>query len=642
MSEGTFYITTAIDYVNDLPHVGTAYEKICADVIARFKRLMGYDVLFQMGNDEHSINVRREATQAGLDPEEYCARMGEAFEQAWRSLDISYDAFLRTSEDRHHRAVQGLFLKIYENGDIYRGTYEGWYCESCEAFLRDSDLVDGNCATHMRKPSWIKEENYFFALSKYADPLRRHIEEHPEFIRPESRRNEILSLIDQGLEDISVSRSSFDWGIPVPVEPSHVVYVWVDALINYISGLGYGAEESSMDRYWPADLHLIGKDITRFHCVIWPAMLMSAGMAPPSMVFGHGFVSLDGRKMSKSLGHMVQPQEVVDRFGADALRYFLMREVPFGQDGDFSWERFYERYNADLANDLGNLVSRTATMVHRYLDGVVPEASELAHGEPLRDKALEVVERVRRAVDDLALNAALDAIWELVREANRLVEMKAPWELAKDPSKQANLEAVLYVLLETLRYLAVLLSPVLPSKCEEIWTLLGGEGHVVDLRWDDLRTWGALRTGTKIRKGDPLFPRIDRAEGKTRASGDTEQGKKTARQQDEGLAAIDIEEFRRVDLRVARVRNAEPVEGADKLLKVTVDLGGELRELVAGLAQHYTPEELIGRQIVVVANLKPATIRGVQSHGMLLAAQEKGNLRLVTLDEEIGLGARVS
>ena len=648
MSAGTFYITTAIDYANDLPHVGTAYEKVCADVIARFKRLMGCDVRFQMGNDEHSINVRREAIKAGLDTATYCERMGEAFEQAWRALDISYDVFLRTSEERHQRAVQRLFMEIYDSGDIYKGTYDGWYCESCEAFLRDSDLVDGKCPTHMREPSWIKEENYFFALSKYEGRLRQHIEAHPEFIRPESRRNEILSLIDRGLEDISVSRSSFDWGIPVPVDSTHVVYVWVDALINYISGLGYGDDGALLDPYWPADLHLIGKDITRFHCAVWPAMLMSADMALPKTVFGHGFVSLEGRKMSKSSGHVVPPQEVVDQFGADALRYFLMREVSFGQDGDFSWERFYERYNADLANDLGNLVSRTATMVHRYSDGMVPSISDASYGQPLRDKALEIVGRVRRAVDDLALNAAFDAIWELVREANRFVETKAPWELAKVPSKAGELGAVLYSLLETIRYLAVLLSPAMPAKCEEIWSLLGQKGHASDPRWGELEHWGALRAGTSIRKGAPLFPRTDRTRragaGDRKPSVEVEKPRTESRASSRGeaLAPIDIEEFRRVDLRVARIEAAERIKGADKLLRLTVNLGEDRRQLVVGVAEHYTPEELIGRRIVVVANLKPATIRGIRSEGMLLAAQEEGTLRLVMVDGEIGVGAKVS
>ncbi len=458
-----FYITTAIDYANDLPHVGTAYEKICADAIARYKRLAGYDVYFTMGNDEHSINVKKEADRLGYsDTAAYCDEMAVRFEEVWRKLHISYSDFIRTTEPRHRKGVQKLFRKIHDAGDIYKGHYEGWYCESCEAFLGEKDLVGGQCPHHKRKPEWIQEENYFFALSNYQDRLFDHITAHPDFIRPESRRNEILSLIRGGLEDISISRSSFDWGIPLPMDPSHVIYVWIDALSNYITVLGYGEAESDLWRYWPADVHLIGKDITRFHCVIWPAMLLSAGIALPRTIFGHGFIDFEGRKMSKSQRHAVQPLDAVERYGADALRYFLLREVTFGQDGDFSWERFEQRYNADLANDLGNLLSRSVAMAGRYFEGVVP------HRDPsgdriLMDQARQTLDRVDAAMSDLQLHTALDAIWELVRAANRFVEAKAPWALAKDPSRRAELETCLYDLLENLRHLAVFLYAFMPK-----------------------------------------------------------------------------------------------------------------------------------------------------------------------------------
>ncbi|MFH1007593.1 MAG: methionine--tRNA ligase, partial [Candidatus Latescibacterota bacterium] len=502
-----FYITTAIDYANDLPHVGTAYEKICADAIARYKRLAGYDVYFTMGNDEHSINVKKEADRLGYtDTTAYCDLMADRFEEVWSKLHISYSDFIRTTEPRHLVGVQKLFQKIFDSGDIYKGHYEGFYCESCEAFLGEKDLDEGLCPHHKRKPKWIQEENYFFALSKYQNRLLEHVTSHPDFIRPESRRNEILSLIRGGLEDISISRATFDWGIPLPMAPSHVIYVWVDALSNYITVLGYGEKHSDLWRYWPADVHLIGKDITRFHCVIWAAMLLSAGIDLPKTIFGHGFIDFEGRKMSKSSRHVVQPLEAVERYGADALRYFLLREVTFGQDGDFSWERFAQRYNADLANDLGNLLSRAMAMVGRYFEGVVPARDP--SGDPiLMETALNAFERVDAAMSDLRLHTALDAVWELVRAANRYVEDKAPWTLAKDPSTRAELSTCLYDLLETLRHLGLLLYPFMPERSEEIWRQLGLDAPLADQRIETLRRWNGMKPGARLSKGEALFPR---------------------------------------------------------------------------------------------------------------------------------------
>ncbi|MCD6335390.1 MAG: methionine--tRNA ligase [Candidatus Latescibacteria bacterium] len=626
-----FYITTAIDYANDLPHVGTAYEKICADVIARYKRLAGYDVYFTMGNDEHSINVKKEADRLGYsDTAAYCDEMAVRFEEVWRKLHISYSDFIRTTEPRHRKGVQKLFRKIHDAGDIYKGHYEGWYCESCEAFLGEKDLVEGLCPHHKRKPEWIQEENYFFALSKYQDRLLDHITAHPDFIRPESRRNEILSLIRGGLEDISISRASFDWGIPLPMDPSHVIYVWIDALSNYITVLGYGEEESDLWRYWPADLHLIGKDITRFHCVIWPAMLLSAGIRLPKTIFGHGFIDFEGRKMSKSLRHVVQPLDAVERYGADALRYFLLREVTFGQDGDFSWERFEQRYNADLANDLGNLVSRAVAMVGRYFEGVVPGRNP-SGDRVLMDQGQQTLDRVDAAMSDLQLHTALGAIWELVRAANRFVEVKAPWMLAKDPSRRAELATCLYDLLETLRHLAVLLHPFMPKKSEQIWRRLGLREALTDQRIETLARWDGLQPGTELLKGEPLFPRIE----------SEKKAPKPGKMSKPAKAQVDIAAFGKLDLRVAVIKAAEPIPGADKLLKLRVDLGSEQRQLVAGIAQQYEITDLIGKRVVVIANLEPATIRGVRSEGMLLAAGEGKKMALITPDREIGLGARV-
>lgn len=668
----TFYITAAIDYPNSLPHIGTAYEKICCDSIARFKRLLGYDVYFLMGNDEHSINVSRAAATNGETPQAYCDRMASEFRRVWSKLSIEPSDFIRTTERRHCESVQILFRRMSERGDIYKGTYEGWYCESCEAFLSDQDLVDGMCAIHRRVPGKIREGNYFFALSRYRDPLLRHIESHPEFVQPHWRKNEIVKFLEAGLDDISVSRASFDWGIEVPGDPSQKLYVWVDALSNYITALGYGTGGELFDRYWPADCQMVGKDITRFHAIIWPAMLLSAGVALPKTVFGHGFVHLKGEKMSKSLGNVVRPLDIADAYGPDALRYFLLREIPFGQDGDFTWERFIDRYNADLANDLGNLVSRTVTMVNRYLGGVVPPAPGGSDHSSLREKAGSVVEAVTRDIEALSLNGVLDSIWELVREANRMVETKAPWELAKDPARRPELESTLYDLLETCRYLSILLFPVMPNVCGMIWDQIGAQGDLPSQRIEALKVWGGLPSGVRLSQVRPLFPRIERVkdhaapasgEGTVESSDGGSRGESasaptvgeggpseaasapaTAQARPETASqgeTVTIEEFQRIDLRVALVVAVAKVQGADRLVKLQLDVGGEPRQIVAGIAQRYPTDQLVGKRIVIVANLRPATIRGVESRGMLLAADDGAMLGVLTPDMDVAPGAKV-
>ncbi len=490
-----FFITTAIDYVNSTPHLGTAYEKVGADVRARFARLMGKDTLFLMGTDEHSLNVEKQARAEGIAVQDYCDRMAGKFEEVWALLQITYDDFMRTSQPRHRKAVAELFGKIQAAGDIYKGKYEGWYCVSCEAFLTDKDLVEGVCPVHHSKPQWIEENNYFFRLSKYQQPLLDHYAKNPQFICPEIRRNEIVNVVKGGLQDISVSRSSIEWGIPVPGDPSQVVYVWFDALINYWTG--------ARDR-WPADVHVVGKDITRFHCVIWPAMLMSAGLPLPKKIFGHGFVYVKGAKMSKSDGHKIEPAEAVARYGPDALRYYLMREISFDRDGDFSWENFETRYNSDLANDLGNLVSRVLSMIQRYCKGVMPAAPGQADKE-LSETAAALAKEIVVLADELDFCGILTKTWGLVQLANRKVEEAAPWKLAKDPAQESRLQRTLYDLAETIRFLAVVVGPVMPGIAAKIFNQLGMAGHKADYARDT--QWGLLVPGTSLGVLAPLFPK---------------------------------------------------------------------------------------------------------------------------------------
>ncbi|HSA60092.1 MAG TPA: methionine--tRNA ligase [bacterium] len=641
---GKFYITTAIDYVNSLPHLGTAYEKIAADAIARFKRMEGYDVHFQMGNDEHSANVKKEADKRGIDAKKYCDEMRVKFEAIWKSLEISYDDFIQTSEPRHHRGVTAFIELVRKNSpnDLFEKEYEGWYCESCEAFQTEKDLVDGKCPNHKTTPKWLKERNYFFRLSAYREKLLKHYKDHPEFILPEIRRNEVVRFVETELQDISVSRASFPWGIPFPNDPTHVVYVWFDALVNYLSAIGFGdPKKGDSRRLWPADLHVVGKDITRFHCVIWPAMLMSAGLPIPKTVFGHGFVFLKGEKMSKSLGNVLTPLDIVPRFGADALRYYLLRESSFGSDGDFTWDNFIKRYNSDLANDVGNLLNRTLGMANRYLSGVIrrPTVPEQEEEKPLREVVAGVLSKVRTEMDyaaqgDVDFHTALASVWEVIAAADKYIDTSAPWKLAKD-GKTAEIGRVLYNVADTLRNVALLISPFIPAAARKIWEQLGLT-RTLDFEKQTFENvaWGKT-PDTNVTEGTPIFPRIEPPETKT---GDKKMA--TTAAPADGL--LDIADFAKVDLRVAEVKQAEKVEGADKLLKLQVEIGGVPRQIVAGIAQHYTPEEIVGKKVVVVANLKPAKIRGVESNGMLLAASDENGLSVVTLDR-LGLasGAKV-
>jgi methionyl-tRNA synthetase len=504
-----FYITTAIDYVNNLPHLGTAYEKICADVIARFKRIQGFDVYFLMGNDEHSINVKKKAQEEGLSPIEYCNQMEERFKDVWRRLDISFDHFIRTTSLSHKKVVQHVFKKINSRGEIYRGVYKGWYCDSCEAYIKDADLKGGLCPNHGQKPCWLEEENLFFRLSNYRERILKLIEQNPEFIRPRVRRNEIINILQEGLEDISITRKGIGWGVDTPGEEGQTIYVWFDALLNYISGAGFLQEQEKFSRYWPADLHLVGKDITRFHAIIWPAMLFSCGIDPPKSIFGHGFVYVKGQKLSKTLGTLIDPLQIQEKFGADSLRYFLLRDISFGEDGDFSWEKFLRRYNAELANDLGNLLHRTLNMVNRYLEGVVSSSGESAPlDDRLKGEFLSSVGRITSLMEDLELHIALSEIWKLVNLLNTYLENASPWSLAKSQQKE-RLKGVLYTALEGLRILSILVFPFIPSSARRIWDQLGLSGEEFRaIKLDHANKWGYIKLGTKVKKGVPIFPRL--------------------------------------------------------------------------------------------------------------------------------------
>lgn len=637
-----YYITTAIDYVNSSPHIGTAYEKVSADVFARFHRMIGDDVYFQMGNDEHSLNVVRAAKAKGMDPKAYCDEMEGVFREIWTKLEISFDYFIRTTDEPHEAGVRKLFEAMAD--DLYKGHYEGYYCDSCEAFYREKDLEDGHCPTHGVEPSWIAEENYFFRLSKYADRLLEHIEANPGFIEPSSRRNEIVQLIRGGLEDISVTRAGRDWGVPYPMDESEVIYIWFDALINYVTGVGYGRDQARFRKWWPADVHIIGKDVTRFHCVIWPAMLMSAGVALPKKIYGHGFVYFKGQRLSKSRGVVVDPLEAADLFGPCALRYFLMREGTYGRDMDFTWERFRSRYDSELANDLGNLVSRATAMIAKFTGGKIPPPSGGRDG--LDELARTVREGVVADMRSYAPHAALGRIWELVRRANTYIEEEKPWVLAKED--RGRLERVLGNTLESIRQIAVLVWPVMPGKSGEILSTIGIDWRPGAAPLDEVLAWGAGWPETAaVKKGATVFPKYTDDELKARFDVHAEAGAATtetpAADTESESEMLSFDEFNKLDLRLARVLEAKRVEGTDKLMSLTVDLGGgDERPMVAGIAERYDPDALVGKTIVVVANLEAAKIRGVESRAMLLAATGGDEIAVVVPDKELAPGTKVS
>lgn len=675
--EKTFYLTTPIYYPSDKLHIGHAYTTVASDALARYKRLRGYNVMYLTGTDEHGQKIEQKAIEKGVTPQQFVDEIVAGIKALWAKLDISYDDFIRTTEERHKKIVQKIFQRFIDQGDIYLDEYEGLYCTPCESFWTERQAEGGKCPDCGRDVQLVREKSYFFRMSKYADRLLAHYEAHPDFIQPASRKNEMVNnFIKPGLEDLCVSRTTFDWGIKVPSDPEHVIYVWIDALSNYITAIGYGADDAELQSkfktFWPADVHVVGKDILRFHTIYWPIMLMALDLPLPKKVFGHGFFLVKNEKMSKSKGNVIDPVKLVDRYGVDAFRYHMLREVPFGADGVFTPEGFINRVNTDLANDLGNLLNRTVAMINKYFDGAIPAYVQGAttYDDSLTGLLQENVLKVEQAIEKMEFSVALTAIWQVISRTNKYIDETQPWVLAKDPDQRAVLGSVLYHLAEALRQISVLIQPFLTQTPGKIWEQLGIRAGEFTT-WESLITFGALPAGTKVQTGEPIFPRLDveveleniladmggavvvtdsssvvtESAAKVQEEGKaiTQEGKA----QNEGqievpqVEEITIDQFAQVDLRVAQIIAAEAIPKADKLLKLQVDLGYEQRQVVSGIAQHFKPEELINKKVIVVTNLKPVKLRGELSQGMILAGSSNGQLALASVDESLPNGSKV-
>lgn len=647
-----FYITTPIYYPSAKLHIGHAYCTTIADAIARFHRLEGDDVFFLTGSDEHGLKIQQKAEEAGVTPIEYTDKIVAGFQNLWKRLSISNDDFIRTTQKRHERVVQEIFRRIYAKGDIYKGEYKGLYCTPCESYWTEHQLDENGCCPDCHRPvQEVAEEAYFFKMSKYQDRVLQYIEEHPDFIQPVSRRNEMINFIKQGLDDLCISRTSFNWGIPVPIDPKHVIYVWFDALTNYLTPIGYLDNPEMFQKYWPADLHLVGKEIVRFHTIIWPCILMALDLPLPKKVYGHGWLIVDGDKMSKSKGNVVDPIGLIDEFGADAIRYFLLREINLGQDGNFSRDALIGRINSDLANDLGNLLHRTLSMTLKFQDGVVAApAGESDVDRALKAEARETVAFFEKNMEDMQLSLTIKKVWAFISRANKYIDETAPWALAKDPAKKQELANVLYNLTEALRVISVLISPFMPTTAVRIWQQLGLAQDFASVRTEDIEQWGGVPAGLHVGTPEQLFPRIEveKEEAAPQPAAAKQEKKEKKDKKDkqaqealpEGIISIDT--FGKVQLRVAEVKAAEPVPKADKLLKLTLSLGegAPERQVVSGIAPWYAPADLVGKHVVLVANLKPAKLRGVRSEGMILAAGDGKDLKILEVDMPAGTEVR--